>query len=290
MARTVAITGGIDLVANLFTPEVVASRPAWTRGFHSAKNGLPAEIVAGTTVPDMIDVMGRTGIGHALLLAARIGRRGLPGSWELDPHTVADVVAEHPRHFSGLYGINPYDSLAGARDLARFVTDHGFVGAHVYPHWFEKPPDDPIYFPFYVACAELGVPVQIQVGYSRVYEPEQRFSSVGRPEYIDRIACLLPELTIVAIHVGWPWTDEMIAVADKHENVYIGTDRHAPSRWPTQLVEYLSTWGRHKVLFGTDFPVVPYQVARRELDALGLDPAVEYDLLTGNTKRVYGLD
>jgi predicted TIM-barrel fold metal-dependent hydrolase len=280
---------GVDLVANLFTPEVVASRPSWTKGFHRRANGLPEEIVAGTSVPAMLEAMDAAGIGRALLLAARLGRRGLPGSWELDPQDVVDVVDAHPDRVSGLVGINPYDSMAGVRELERLVRDHGFVGAHAYPHWFELPPDDPAWFPYYAKCAELGVPIQIQVGYCRVYAPEQPSESVGRPEYVDRVACLLPELTIVGIHVGWPWTDEMIAVADKHENVYIGTDRHAPSRWPDSLVAYLSGPGRDKVLFGTDFPVVPYDVARRELDALGLDAETEQALMGGNARRVYNL-
>jgi len=281
--------GGIDAVANLFTPEVVASRPEWTRGFHLKKNRLPGAIVEGTPVDRMIEMMEENGFGHAFLIAARLGRRGLPGSWELLPEQVATVVEAHPHHFSGLFGINPYDSIAGVRQLEHWVRDRGFIGAHLYPHWFEKSPDDAHYFPFYTKCAELGVPVQIQVGYSRIYAPEQRAESVDRPSAIDRIACLIPELKILAIHIGWPWTEEMISVADKHENVYIGTDRHVPSRWPTTLVEYLTTWGQDKVVFGTDFPVVPYDVARREMDALGLPADIEQKLLLDNARRLYGL-
>ena len=55
----------------------------------------------------------------------------------------------------------------------------------------------------------------------------------------------------------------MIAVADKRDNVFIGTDRHRPSRWPIALLDYLRGPGHTKVLFGTDFPVVPYDVAAR---------------------------
>jgi predicted TIM-barrel fold metal-dependent hydrolase len=284
------IQGNIDAVANLFTPEVVASRPEWTRSFHLKKNKLPSPIVEGTSVEDMISVMAANGFEHAFLIAARLGRRGLPGSWELPPERVAEVVEAHPRSFSGLYGINPYDSIAGVRELERFVRDHGFIGAHLYPHWFEKAPDDPHYFPFYTKCAELGIPVQIQVGYSRVYAPEQRVPSIDRPEAIDRIACLIPDLTIIGIHIGWPWTETMISVADKHENVYIATDRHPPSRWPDVLVEYLSGWGQDKVIFGTDFPVVPFETARTELDQLALDPDIERKLLNENVRHAYGLD
>lgn len=280
---------GVDIVANLFTPEVVASRPSWTAGFHRRANQLPEGLVAGTPVDRMLAAMDGAGIGRALLLAARLGRRGLPGSWELAPEDVAKVVDEHPDRFSGLVGINPYDSMAGVRELERLVVDRGFVGAHCYPHWFSLPPDDPAWFPYYAKCAELGVPVQVQVGYCRVYAPEQPSESVGRPEYVDRVACLLPELTLIGIHVGWPWTDEMIAVAEKHENVYIGTDRHAPSRWPKNLVRYLSGHGRHKVLFGTDFPVVPFDVAASEINELGLDHPTLCALRTDNARRLYRL-
>ncbi|HCP72507.1 MAG TPA: amidohydrolase, partial [Actinobacteria bacterium] len=183
-----------------------------------------------------------------------------------------------------------YDSISGVRELERMVLDHGFLGAHLYPHWFEKAPDDPIYYPFYTKCAELGVPVQIQVGYSRIYEPRQRMQSVDRPSAIDKLACDIPELKIIGIHVGWPWTEEMISVADKHKNVYISTDRHSPSKWGKVLVDYISSWGQDKVLFGTDFPVVPYDVARSEMSELGLEAAIARKLETENAIKLYQLD
>ena len=282
--------GWIDVSANLFTPEVVDSRPAWTKAFHANKNQLPRELIEGTSVERHIEMMDEAGIERTLLIAAKIGRRGLPGSWELDPKLVVDVVQKYPDRFSGMYGINPYDSIKGTRELERLVTEYGFVGAHLYPHWFEMAPDHARYYPFYGKCAELGVPIQIQVGYCRVYAPEQRLVSVGRPGSIDVLACHLPELKILGIHVGWPWTEEMISVADKHENVYIGTDRHVPSNWGPSLLHYINTWGQNKVIFGTDFPVVPYDRAMRELDELEIRPEALQKLMRDNSARLYGLE
>jgi predicted TIM-barrel fold metal-dependent hydrolase len=238
----------------------------------------------------MIQMLQENGFGHAFLISAQLGRKGLPGSWSLSPEKILEVVEKNPEHFSGIYGINPYDSMNGVRELERMVVDHGFIGAHLYPHWFEKAPDDPIYYPFYTKCAELGIPVQIQVGYSRIYEPLQRLQSVDRPSAIDKLACDIPDLKIIGIHVGWPWTEEMISVADKHKNVYIATDRHAPSKWGKVLVDYLSSWGQDKVLFGTDFPVVPYDVARKEMTELGLDPAIARKLENENAVKLYQLE
>jgi predicted TIM-barrel fold metal-dependent hydrolase len=44
-----------------------------------------------------------------------------------------------------------------------------------------------------------------------------RPSEIGRPiPYIDQVALDFPELTIVCGHIGYPWTTEMISVAEKH--------------------------------------------------------------------------
>lgn len=58
-------------------------------------------------------------------------------------------------------------------------------------------------------------------------------SETGLPiPYIDQVALDFPELTIVCGHIGYPWTTEMIAVADKHANVYIDTSAYTTRRYP----------------------------------------------------------
>jgi predicted TIM-barrel fold metal-dependent hydrolase len=86
------------------------------------------------------------------------------------------------------------------------------------PWLWETPPTDRRFYPLYAECVELGVPFCTQVGHTGPLRP----SEPGRPiPYIDQIAIDFPELTIVGGHVGYPWTEEMVAAARKHENVYI---------------------------------------------------------------------
>jgi len=33
------------------------------------------------------------------------------------------------------------------------------VGAHLYPHWCELPPDHAKYYPYYAKCSELNIPI-----------------------------------------------------------------------------------------------------------------------------------
>ena len=279
----------IDCVVNPITPEIVRLRPKWSAEFLTAKIGRGAEIALGVTLEDMIAQMDAAGIERALLIATKTGRLGLPGSWHLPYEIVAQAVGEHPERFCGLAGLDPTEGMAGVRELERAVNELGFVGAHMYPHWFELPPDHARWYPFYAKCVELDVPVQMQVGQSLIYTPQQPLRSVGRPVTLDAVACDFPELKVVGIHVGIPWTEEMIAMAWKHPNVYIGADAHSPKYWPPRLVHYINTYGQDKVLFGTDFPVLDFARTRAEVEALGLREEAKRKFLRENALRLYKL-
>ena len=103
------------------------------------------------------------------------------------------------------------------------------------------------------------------------------------------MALEFPELTIVGGHIGYPWTDEAIAVATKHRNVYIDTSAYTVDRYPPQLVDYLKHHGRKKVLFGSNYPMITPAKALTGLDSLGLDDTVRRCFLEDNARRVYGL-
>jgi len=280
----------IDCVVNPITPEIMRLRPEWSTGFLSEKMGRDAGLAQGVPHERMLEMMDAAGIERAFLIATKTGRLGLPGSWHLPYELVVDAVRRHPGRFYGLAGLDPTEGMEGVRALERSVKEYGFIGAHMYPHWFELAPDHAKWYPFYAKCVELDVPVQLQVGQSLIYTPEQRLRSVGRPIALDAVACDFPELKLVGIHVGIPWTDEMIAMAWKHPNVYIGSDAHSPKYWPAAFVQYLNTYGQDKVLFGTDFPVLDFARTREEIEALSLREESKTKLLRGNALRVYKLN
>ncbi|WP_225727446.1 MULTISPECIES: amidohydrolase family protein [unclassified Nocardia] len=200
---------------------------------------------------------------------------------------VAAWVAEAPDRLAGIASVDLRDPMAGIRELRRRVLDDGFKGLRVLPWLWETPPTDRRFYPLFAACVELGVPFCTQVGHTGPLRP----SETGRPiPYIDQIAIDFPELTIVCGHVGYPWTEEMIAVARKHPNVVIDTSAYTTKRLPPELISYLKSGsGRHKVLFGTNFPMIVPQHALAGLDELGLDDEVRELYLDGNARRVFKL-
>jgi predicted TIM-barrel fold metal-dependent hydrolase len=164
----------------------------------------------------------------------------------------------------------------------------GFKGLRVVPWLWEAPPTDRRYYPLYAECVQLGVPFCTQVGHTGPLRP----SETGRPiPYIDQVALDFPELVIVGGHIGYPWTEEMIAVCRKHENVYIDTSAYTSKRLPPELVSYMQTRsGREKVLFGTNYQMIFHHDALVDVDALSLDEQARHQYLEGNARRVFRLD
>jgi predicted TIM-barrel fold metal-dependent hydrolase len=281
--------GAIDAVVNIWTKEALAGRPD-REAFYTGKVKVDRGTFEGISLDEMLRRMDAANIERSMLIAAKVGQAGHRACYHVPYELVADAVRLHPDRFLALAGIDPTEGMNGVRALEKAVREDGFIGAHLYPHWFELAPDHARYYPFYAKCVELDVPIQLQVGQSLIYDKSYPRRSVGRPITLDAVACDFPELKLIGIHIGIPWADEMIAMAWKHENVFIGSDAHAPRYWPQSFVNYINTYGQDKVIFGTDFPVLDFGETMRQIDELDLRPASKRKFLRDNALRIYRLD
>lgn len=198
---------------------------------------------------------------------------------------VASFVEEAPDRLVGVGSVDISKPMQAVKEIRRCVNELGFKAIRVLPWLWEVPPTDRRFYPVYTACADLGIPFCTQIGHTGPLMP----SEVGRPIYLDQVALDFPELTIVGGHIGYPWTDEAIAVATKHENVFIDTSAYTAQRYPESLVKYMSGHGRNKVLFGTNFPMIMPEKALDGLDDLGLEEEVTDLFLSGNAQRIFKL-
>lgn len=280
------MAGHIDIVVNLFGPaEVAAGQTGFDAAF-MAQVRMPEAMRGGVSMNDYLRLMDEAGVEHSLLIAVRAGDPRWRGSFEIPYEQVAKWCAAHPDRFSGLAGADPTRGMAQLKDLER-AADMGFVGVHAYPHWFSLPPDAARWYPIYAKCCELELPFMLQVGQNLIYQKDVRLPSVARPILLDQVAIDFPDLTLIGIHVGTPWADEMIAMAWKHENVFIGIDAYAPKHLPPSLVRYMDSYGADKVLFGTDWPVIDPRRAVKEVEAHGLRPASFAKVMRENAVRIF---
>ena len=231
----------------------------------------------GTTVA----LMDQAGVNRSLISAWVAPRNIMISNDE-----VAGFVAQAPDRLVGVGSVDISRPMDAVREIRRCVHELGFKAIRVLPWLWEAPPTDRRFYPVYTACCELGIPFCTQIGHTGPLMP----SEVGRPMYLDQVALDFPELVIVGGHIGYPWTDEAIAVATKHEHVYIDTSAYTAKRYPASLVEFMRGHGRSKVLFGTNYPMITPAQALADLDALGLDAEAQRLFLGDNACRVFGLD
>jgi predicted TIM-barrel fold metal-dependent hydrolase len=199
---------------------------------------------------------------------------------------VARWVAEDPQRLAGVASVDLSRPMDAVRELRRCVTDLGFVAVRQIPWLWGLPPNDRRYYPIYAECVQLDVPFCLQVGHAGPLRP----SEPGRPiPYLDEVACEFPELRILGGHIGYPWTNEMIALATKYEKVYIDTSAYTPVRYPRELLEFIRGHGRDKVMFGTNYPMIQPAKCLQQLEAIAFGPEVREAFLGGNATRVFRL-
>ena len=172
--------GAIDIVMNMYTPEVIAEGRVPTDENFRDQVRVEQAHRQGLTPEEYIEKMDRAGIERSFLIAMRCGDRRMSTSTEIPYEKVHEAVQSYPHRFSGLAGIDPLRGIAGLKELDHAVKEYGFVGAHLYPHWFGQAPDAAIYYPYYARCAELGIPIMMQVGHCLVYQKDSRLPTVGR--------------------------------------------------------------------------------------------------------------
>ena len=277
----------IDIVCNPFTSVEVDKKQNGFDATFMEQIRMPADMRGGVSMDHYAQIMDEAGVDHSLLIAVRAGGRDMKYAIEVPYAQVAGYCDAMPERFSGLAGVDPFMGMEQLRDLEYAVNELGFVGAHSYPHWFKLPPDAAQWYPIYAKCCELNIPIMMQVGQNLIYQKHVRLPSVARPILLDQVAIDFPDLKIIGIHVGTPWADEMIAMAWKHENVFIGIDAYAPKHLPASLVHYMNSYGSHKVLFGTDWPVIDPRRGVKEVQGHNLRPEAYEQVMRGNALRVF---
>jgi uncharacterized protein len=111
-----------------------------------------------------------------------------------------------------------------------------------------------------------------------------------QPIPVDSVAAAFPNLTIIGAHPGWPWTEELLAMAVHKGNVFIDLSGWAPKYFPATLVQYARTLLKDKVLFGTDWPLLTVERWESEFSAFDFPADVVERIMLKNAARVLKLE
>lgn len=121
----------------------------------------------------------------------------------------------------------------------------------------DGPLNDKRLWPFYEKACELDIALTVHTGMSYVVPQPSRFS---HPGLLDDVLLDFPDLKVIAYHMGWPHSEELIGLAGKHRNLYlslsgvIGWFQRAPYRGYHMIGEAMQWAGPGRIVMGLDLP------------------------------------
>jgi len=197
---------------------------------------------------------------------------------------IAELTRRYPGRIYGLADYDPFDIKASLRKLEVDIKERGYKGVYLHIYGYDIPLDHRKMYPLYAKCEEMGIPVAMQTGHVLEAMPSEH----AKPIMLDRIACDFPDLVQIGTHTGWPWVEELIAVATKWPNVYINISAWLPKYISPSLLAFMkSRTGAEKVLFGSNG--LSWDRYLDQIDELGMRDDAKQAILYDNPRRVYKL-
>jgi len=173
---------------------------------------------------------------------------------------LAKLCADHPDVFLPGWGmVDPWRGRKGLEEIEHAIKTLGLLGIKYQPPVQGFSPADRQFYPIWDLLQSLGAPVLIHCGTTAIGAGEPgglgfKLAHARPIPNIDNIAADFPKLNIIAAHPGWPWTEELIAVALHKGNVSIDISGWGPKYIPAVLKHDMQRRLQDKVLFGSDYP------------------------------------
>jgi uncharacterized protein len=243
--------------------------------------------------PTVADIAGHYRERNMAAVVFTVDAPAATGHPPISSEEIADAVAEHADVLIPFGSVDPHAGRAAVARARRLVTEHGVRGFKFHPSLQAFEPNDVRYYPLYEALQDLQVPALFHTGQTGIGAGlpggrgiKLRYSA---PMLLDDVAADFPHLTIVMAHPSVPWQDEAISIATHKANVYIDLSGWSPKYFPPQLVRAANGLLKHKVLFGSDFPVLAPDRWLADFTQLNIKDDIRPLILKDNAVRMLGL-
>jgi predicted TIM-barrel fold metal-dependent hydrolase len=212
---------------------------------------------------------------------------------------VSEIVKRHPDRFLWFCGVDPRRQEA-ASIFEKCITEWGARGIKLYPTTGFLPADREVY-PLYEIASARKLPVYFHMGPEN---PPFRNEGNAHPSVLLRVLTDFPDLRVIVAHLGFEFWRDLIALGKVSGNLmcdFCAWQRVAAqsySQFCHILRRFLDEFGRERVLFGTDAPLLEDVIPSKEWVELvrnlpvGAPSPLRFteeevsDLLEGNARRL----
>ncbi|MFH1465434.1 MAG: amidohydrolase family protein [Pseudomonadota bacterium] len=272
------LNGVVDAHVHLFPDELYASIWEWFR-----RHGWP--IRYRLTAPQVVEFLLGRGIRHVVGLQYA----HKPGVARRLNRFMADLCRQYPQ-LTGLASVLPGEE--GAAEILQEAFSEGLSGVKLHAHVQCFDMDSPGMHAVYAACRSAGKPLVMHVGRepkSPAYDcdPYELCSA----ERLERVLKEYPGLRVCVPHLG---ADEFQAYADlleRYDTLWLDTTMMLADYLPIRNLPALTALRADRVMYGTDFPHIPYAWDRelKRLAAMGLPEGLLGRILGENAAEFFGL-
>lgn len=205
---------------------------------------------------------------------------------------MARLCAENPR-ITGTATVFPGEE--DARGILQEGFDMGLKGVKLHAHVQFFHMDGPEMQEIYEVCSECAKPLVMHVGrepknpdFPYKCDPYECCSS----ERLEAVLKAYPGLRICVPHLGADEFDAYRGFLEKYDNLWVDTTMVMADYLPVDRVPPLQDWRQDRIMYGSDFPNIPYAWDRelKKIAGMGLPEEFLDRLLGRNAVELFSID
>lgn len=216
-----------------------------------------------------------------------IGNRRIPNA------EIADAARDNADMMIAFASIDPHKGKMGVREARDLIESGAVKGFKFHPTCQGFFPNDKLAFGLYELISHYKLPAIFHTGHSGIGTGMRGGGGLrlkySQPIHLDDVAVDFPDMTIILAHPSWPWTAEALSIALHKPNVYIDLSGWMPKYFPPEVVQYANGQLKHKMLFGSDFPLIQPDRWITQFREAGFKEEVHGLILKENAIRALGL-
>jgi len=217
----------------------------------------------------------------------------LTGRPEVPNDEVAKFAADNPDIAIAFASLDPHRGAEAVNEAKRLVSSGAVRGLKLHPPLQQFFPNDRLAYPLYEVFAEAKLPVLFHTGHSGIGTGMPGGGGIrlkyGHPMPIDDVAVDFPDMPIIMAHPSFPWQDEAISVCLHKPQVYIDLSGWSPKYFSPTLIQYANSLLKHKVLFGSDYPLLTPDRWMADLEKVAIKDEVKPLIFKENAMRLFGI-